>query len=82
MVTSVAEKHDLLFGKFTFDSASTTVRMKAAAWQYVTDAVNAVGRVQRDVSDVKTKFKHDKSEVKQKRAKELQYQRGTGMLIY
>lgn len=81
MVTSVAEKQKILFGKFTFDSAATAVKMKASAWQYVTDAVNAVSRVQRDVSDVKTKFKHFKSEVKKKRAKDLQYQRGTGMLI-
>ena len=41
MVRSVAGKHDILFGKFTFDSASTVVRMKAASWQYVIDAVNA-----------------------------------------
>ena len=41
MVRSVAGKHDILFGKFTFDSASTVVRMKAASWQCVIDAVNA-----------------------------------------
>ncbi|KAK3886577.1 hypothetical protein Pcinc_009226 [Petrolisthes cinctipes] len=47
MVTSVAEKKYVIFANFTFDLASTAVRMKAAAWQYVTDAVKAVSRVQR-----------------------------------
>ncbi|KAK3894484.1 hypothetical protein Pcinc_001740 [Petrolisthes cinctipes] len=78
MVTSIAVKQNIIFGKFHFDSASTAVRMKATAWQHVTDAVNAVSRVQREIADIKLKFKHFKSEVKKKRAKDLQYQRGTG----
>ncbi|KAK3884436.1 hypothetical protein Pcinc_011273 [Petrolisthes cinctipes] len=75
MDTSITEKQNIIFGKFYFDSASTAVRMKAAAWQHVTDAVNAVSRVQREVADIKLKFKHFKSEVKKKRAKDLQYQK-------
>ena len=69
MATSVVEKEATFFGKFTFDSAATSMRMKEVAWQDVTDAVNAVGRAQppRDVGEVKIKFKHFKSEVKKKR---------------
>ncbi|XP_050700090.1 uncharacterized protein LOC126987271 [Eriocheir sinensis] len=72
MVTAIRERYDHLYGR------SARYSTKAAAWSQVTEEVNAVGRAQRDIGEIRTKFKHYKSDVKKKRAKDLQYQKETG----
>lgn len=83
MVIAVSEKQDILSGKFYHDhAANTTTTSKSAVWQYVADAVNKLSRVQRDANEVRTKYKHFKSEVKKKRASEKKQRAGTGTPVW
>ena len=50
MIAAVSDKQDTLFAKF---DSNITVRTKSAAWQYVTEAVNQVSTVRREVHDVR-----------------------------
>ncbi|XP_042243324.1 myb/SANT-like DNA-binding domain-containing protein 4 [Homarus americanus] len=54
LVTEVAKRKEMILGKL--DSSSCTLQLKNHAWGEVLNAVNAVGRVTRNVTEIRRKF--------------------------
>ncbi|KAK3895906.1 hypothetical protein Pcinc_000406 [Petrolisthes cinctipes] len=67
LIEEVAERKAVLLGPLT---SVMTNKGKELAWKAVAEAINSVGVVQRNVSDIKKKWFKVKSEVKCKAAKE------------
>ncbi|KAK3889672.1 hypothetical protein Pcinc_006238 [Petrolisthes cinctipes] len=75
LIEEVAERKAVLLGPLT---SVVTNKGKELAWKAVAEAINSVGVVQRNVSDIKKKWFKVKSEVKCKAAKEKSERSKTG----
>ncbi|KAK3876629.1 hypothetical protein Pcinc_018602 [Petrolisthes cinctipes] len=75
LIEEVAERKAVLLGPLT---SVVTNKGKEFAWKTVAEAINSVGVVQRNVSDIKKKWFKVKSEVKCKAAKEKSERSKTG----
>ncbi|KAG7155111.1 t-SNARE domain-containing protein 1-like 7 [Homarus americanus] len=66
----------MILGKL--DSSRCTLQLKNHAWGEVLNAVNAVGRVTRNVTEIRRKFSDLRVSVKKKAAQDKKYAGGTG----
>ncbi|XP_042221778.1 nuclear apoptosis-inducing factor 1-like isoform X1 [Homarus americanus] len=76
LVTEVAKRKEMILGKL--DSTRCTLQLKNHAWGEVLNAVNAVGRVTRNVTEIRRKFSDLRVSVKKKAAQDKKYAGGTG----
>ncbi|XP_042221779.1 nuclear apoptosis-inducing factor 1-like isoform X2 [Homarus americanus] len=75
LVTEVAKRKEMILGKL--DSTRCTLQLKNHAWGEVLNAVNAVGRVTRNVTEIRRKFSDLRVSVKKKAAQDKKYAGGT-----
>ncbi|XP_042206310.1 uncharacterized protein LOC121855439 [Homarus americanus] len=75
LVTEVAKRKEMILGKL--DSSRCTLQLKNHAWGEVLNAVNAVGRVTRNVTEIRRKFSDLRVSVKKKAAQDKKYAGGT-----
>ena len=75
IVTAVFERKQILLGKF---DENITAKVKLMQWQAVTDSVNCVSMVKRDVAEVRKKFFDLRTHLKKKVAVENEYTGSTG----
>ncbi|XP_062620631.1 nuclear apoptosis-inducing factor 1-like, partial [Saccostrea cucullata] len=76
LVDAVSTNYKVLYGKF---SPSLTNNMKTAAWETVTEKVNAVSlQCRREVGDVRKKWQDLQSAVKKKESQRRKSMRQTG----
>lgn len=73
LVSAVSENQLVLLGKLHLDVERNAVNQRDNAWQKVTDRVNSISDVERDADEVRTKYKHFKSELKKKWAKDQRH---------
>ena len=75
LVEAVTARRNVIMSKLDNE---VTARAKAAAWEEVKQAVNAVYRVSRDMEEIKRKFKALRVAVKKKASQAARHMEGTG----
>lgn len=75
MVEEAIKRAEVITGKL---DNRITARVKALAWEEVTQGVNTVAKVRRTPDEVRLKFKDFKSAVKKKAAQDTNHMEGTG----
>ncbi|KAK4309973.1 hypothetical protein Pmani_018440 [Petrolisthes manimaculis] len=75
LLQEVDERRKVIMGAL---SPRITAKAKDNEWKAVTEAVNSISRVSRDVLEIRKKFRTFRSEVKKKAAKEKSEREVTG----